>query len=244
MDLVTSRSLHTEKITMVGEYFMALQNLRRIGVYHNGPQKELRQTMSLIVCAVHFRQKVLPSPEILQWLECSARPDVSNGHLGFINVICNIRRRTPYEILQNEKHSKSGKNPIVKLEHKSIIPTKDLLCKSFEANSAGSGSFCRHPIRCQDFSAASKQRRLDGCPRNLRCLDKSISNHVEAWATQPPKQASDLTGNENLMEPTRTFLNTDKGKSLRGVLNSWKCGGGWRTWTSLGWPPIRVKGVN
>lgn len=72
------------------------------------------------------------------------------------------------------------------------------------------------------YVLAEKHHRLNEFDKGLRCLEKSMSSPDEVYVPQLSGQGPYLTGDEALMEATRVFLETEKGKKLKEALNSWE----------------------
>lgn len=60
-----------------------------------------------------------------------------------------------------------------------------------------------------------------GCDKDIRCLEKLMPSVVEAYASQLLSLASDLTGDEGLIEAARAYLEAVKCSRLGGALSSW-----------------------
>lgn len=78
-------------------------------------------------------KKGLESPEMLQRVSYNSLLNVESGNPSFKNVISNIPRLLPSQIIRDNEPSESCIKLMVRLEQKSIVLKRDLTCGFYKA---------------------------------------------------------------------------------------------------------------
>lgn len=187
-----------------------LTYVRTPGMYSSNPRHKRLQHMSVSDMAVHFWREGKPTSQMLNMVNYQAGGEVPSSLPGWTNVMTNLPRLEPKEVVykQRESETQIGGSQKWRPEQKSIMLMKDLVSKFSSPGAVVMDTFCGTLSTAKACLSLHKHRKFVGCDIDSACIDASLPGLLLIFAKQCLNDDSDITVDYEVQEAAKLYISS------------------------------------
>ena len=184
----------------------ALHYVRSPGNYNSDPRTKRLHHMSMVDQAVHFWRNGPTHAELLAKTNYSVPPETCSSHPLWTNVIVNVERLQPGEVLYRERGAGPGAPQMLRPEQKSTKMLRDVIRKFTQPGDLVMDLFSGTAATAKACLSLDEHRRFVGCDIDGDCVNASMDSVLDVFAAQAINPASDITLDIKGLKAARVFI--------------------------------------
>lgn len=146
---------------------------------------------------------------------------MTGAHPGCTNIATNVPRLSVDEVFHGDELRDNGWRWMVRPWKKRVVWMKDTFCTFFKPEQLVLDPFAKVLCTVKACLLLQKHRRLVGCDKDVKCLQKYMQSFVEVYAFQILKERSGLAGEDEWKEKAYEYPDTVNYRRLKGSLDGW-----------------------
>lgn len=196
--------------------------IREVRNYNCDPRRRRLTHMSIAEQAVHGWRNGPSHQDLLRRVDYNMPGNVPSSHPSWTNVIDNIPRLPPTEVVYCEQRTENGRRRMLRPEQKCSAMMMDTIVKYTKPGGVVVDLFGGTWSVLKACMMLPQHRRGIACDIDDETLEAGMMQLVEVFAKQVQHELSDIEGNEEVQTAARTFLNSMGRLEMRLRDNLWK----------------------
>ena len=200
--------------------------VRSPGNLNSDPRIKRMEHTSMAEYAIHFWKCGPDHVSLLSMVDYSKAGDVLSDFPGTSNVVTNIPRIQPSDILYREETNENGRPFMWRPEQKSIPMLKDIIVRMTKPGATVVDTFAGTCATAKACLMLKKHRKFIGCDKDEDCLEAAMPELLRVFAEQVLNEDSDIVCAPEVGEAAKVYLHALKGMDRRKRINKWTVPGG------------------